>query len=43
MAGQKLGLTWYKRGQTWDGYTLFAPQSGRNVYLIDMLGNVVHQ
>ena len=43
MAGQKLGLTWYKRGQTYDGYTLFAPQSGRNVYLIDMLGNVVHQ
>ncbi len=42
MAGQKLGLTWYKRGQAYDGYTLFAPQRGRDVYLIDMLGKVVH-
>ena len=38
-----LGLVSYNRGFAYDGYTLFGPQCGKEIYLIDMLGNVVHQ
>ncbi len=38
-----LGFIMYQRGKAFDGYTLFAPQAGKDVYLIDMLGRVVHR
>ena len=38
-----LGLITYKRGYAYSGYTLFGPQCGQEIYLIDMLGNVVHR
>ncbi|MEX0805401.1 MAG: hypothetical protein WD688_19095 [Candidatus Binatia bacterium] len=31
----------YHRGHTYDGYTLFVPQAGANVFLIEMRGDVV--
>jgi hypothetical protein len=40
---RKLGLNLYKRGHAYDGYTLFAPQAGTNIFLIDMRGDVVHR
>jgi hypothetical protein len=40
---QNLGLNAYGRGQAYAGYTLFAPQAGTNVFLIDMRGDIVHR
>jgi hypothetical protein len=38
-----VGLRGYDPDRAWRGYTLFAPQApSRTVYLVDMLGNVVH-
>ena len=37
------GVTTYQKGRAFDGYTLFAPMMGRNVWLIDMMGQVVHR
>ncbi|HJO85847.1 MAG TPA: aryl-sulfate sulfotransferase [Rhodospirillales bacterium] len=37
------GVTHYEKGRAFEGYTLFAPMLGRNVWLIDMMGQVVHQ
>ena len=37
------GLTIYKPEKAYHGYTLFAPMAGTDVYLIDMLGSVVHR
>jgi len=38
-----LGITVYKRWQTYNGFTLFTPLGGREAYLIDMEGRVMHQ
>ena len=38
-----LGLTVYKPDKAYQGYTLFAPMEGTNVYLIDMRGHIVHR
>ena len=40
---KQLGLTVYKPERAYQGYTLFAPLSGTDVYLIDMRGSVVHR
>ena len=37
------GVTHHDQNQTQSGYTLFAPMFGRNVWLIDMMGQVVHR
>ena len=37
------GVTHYEPGRTHDGYTLFAPMYGRNVWLIDMWGTIVQR
>ena len=37
------GVTHYEPGRTHNGYTLFAPMYGRNVWLIDMWGTIVHR
>ena len=37
------GVTNYEKGRAFEGYTLFAPMMGRNVWLINMMGQVVHQ
>jgi len=37
------GVTVHQRDKAAQGYTLFTPLLQRNVYLIDMLGNVAHQ
>jgi hypothetical protein len=37
------GVTQYEKGRAFEGYTLFAPMLGRNVWLINMMGQVVHQ
>ncbi len=37
------GITNYEKGRAFEGYTLFAPMMGRNVWLINMMGQVVHQ
>jgi len=37
------GVTHYEPGRAFDGYTLFAPMYGRNVWLIDMWGQIVHR
>ena len=37
------GVTHYEPGRTHDGYTLFAPMYGRNVWLIDMWGTILHR
>ena len=37
------GVVYYDKGKTYDGYTLFAPNSCKNTYLIDMEGNLVHK
>ena len=37
------GLTIYKHDKAYQGYTIFAPQTGTDVYLVDMRGNVVHR
>ena len=44
-AGQRSarGVTHYEPGRAQDGYTLFAPMYGRNVWLIDMWGTIVHR
>ncbi len=36
------GLTGWDPSQTYDGYTLFAPNGSTSAYLIDMRGEVVH-
>lgn len=43
LMAERLGLNLYRRGHTYDGYTLFAPQAGTNVFLIDMRGDVGHR
>ena len=40
---RQLGLTVHLPDKAYHGYTLFAPLSGTNVYLIDMRGGVVHR
>lgn len=37
------GVTVHDRDRAADGYTLFAPLLQKNVYLVDMAGEVVHQ
>ncbi len=37
------GLTHFEAGRAFDGYTLFAPMYGRNVWIIDMMGRIVHR
>ena len=37
------GVTHYEKGRAFEGYTLFAPMYGRNVWLIDNMGRVVHR
>jgi len=37
------GVVYYDKGKAYDGYTLFAPNSCKNTYLIDMEGNLVHK
>jgi hypothetical protein len=36
------GVIYYKSNKAYDGYTLFAPNSCKKTYLIDMEGNLVH-
>ena len=40
---KQLGLTVYKPEKAFDGYTLFSPLSQKQVYLVDMKGNMVHR
>lgn len=41
-ARKETGLTFYRRDRAYPGYTLYAPLVGQgDVYLIDMLGNIV--
>ena len=40
---RQLGLTIYKHDKAYQGYTIFAPQTGTDVFLVDMRGNVVHR
>jgi len=35
-------VTIHKRGKAYEGYTLFAPIGGKDVWLIDMQGRVIH-
>ena len=37
------GVTHYEPDRAAGGYTLFAPMYGRNVWLIDMWGTIVHR
>jgi len=37
------GVTHYEPARAANGYTLFAPMYGRNVWLIDMWGTIVHR
>lgn len=37
------GVARYEPGRAFDGYTLFALMYGRNVWLIDMRGVIVHR
>ena len=37
------GVAHYENNRAYEGYTLFAPMFGRNVWLIDMMGLVVHR
>ena len=37
------GVTHYEPARASNGYTLFAPMYGRNVWLIDMWGAIVHR
>ncbi|MCP5372246.1 MAG: aryl-sulfate sulfotransferase [Hyphomicrobiales bacterium] len=37
------GVVHYEPGRAFDGYTLFAPMYGRNVWLVDMWGQIVHR
>lgn len=43
MIDGKKGVTHFEPGRAWDGLTLFAPMYGRNVWLIDMDGTIVHR
>ena len=36
------GVLYYDKGKAFDGYTLFAPNTSKKTYLIDMEGNIVH-
>lgn len=40
-SGEPRGLR-HKEEDAWDGYTLIAPLNGRDVYLVDLDGRVVH-
>ena len=40
---QQLGNTVCNQEKAYRGYTLFAPMQGKWVYLIDLLGRVVHR
>ena len=37
------GVTHFEPSRARDGYTLFAPMYGRNVWLIDMWGTILHR
>ena len=37
------GVIKWDKAKAYDGYTLFVPNGGTNIYLIDMDGNVVHE
>jgi outer membrane protein assembly factor BamB len=37
------GVLKWDKSKAYNGFTLFAPQGSRNIYLIDMEGNVVHK
>ena len=37
------GVTQYEPSRAWNGYNLFAPMYGRNVWIIDMMGQIVHR
>ena len=37
------GVTHYEPDRAANGYTLFAPMYGRNVWLVDMWGTIVHR
>jgi len=39
---KQLGVTYWDPTKTYNGYTLFAPLSGKDVWLIDMEGRIVH-
>ncbi len=39
----RLGVTYYDPLKADDGYTFFAPQGGKNTWLIDMKGNIVNR
>lgn len=41
--GGPTGLIRYKKGDAYEGYTLFSPMMSNTSYLIDMEGNVVHK
>ena len=36
------GVLYYDKGDSYGGYTLFAPNASKKTYLIDMEGNIVH-
>jgi len=38
-----LGVTKYDSDKAYNGYTLFAPLSGKDIWLIDMKGQIVHR
>jgi len=43
MSSTSLGLVkHYSPSQAYEGYTLFAPMGGSGVWLIDMMGHIVH-
>ncbi len=37
------GVTHFEPARAREGYTLFAPMYGRNVWLVDMWGMIVHR
>ena len=39
---KQLSLTYWDPTKTYNGYTLFAPLSAKDVWLIDMQGQIVH-
>jgi len=39
---KELGVTYWDPAKAYNGYTLFAPLSGKDAWLIDMQGRIVH-
>jgi hypothetical protein len=37
------GVLYWDKGKTYNGYTVFAPNSSKKTYMIDMEGNLVHK